>query len=182
MESKISSRRFSKKTNKWICFFWLEELLCSEVKCLSFVFLENLQRAVLFTILSYLYEVNEINMIFGQNWTISVIVRLRDEKKRARAPEFRAQVDRMAKSGIINPNRLFQEYFGLLNSWNWKWFLSNLDLWNLDFNFGAFYLALLFREGKNHVDFEVVRFSKNFPNLTFKKWFKQKIKTFYHVK
>ena len=63
-----------------------------------------------------LYEMNEINMIFGQNWTISVIVRLRDEKKRARAPEFRAQVDRMAKSGIINPNRLFQEYFGLLNS------------------------------------------------------------------
>ena len=27
-----------KKTNEWICFFWLEELLCSEVKCLLYVF------------------------------------------------------------------------------------------------------------------------------------------------
>ena len=44
-----------KKTNQRICFFWLEELLCSEVKCLLFfIFSKNLRRAVLFTILTYL--------------------------------------------------------------------------------------------------------------------------------
>ena len=37
-KSKLSSRRFSKKTNKGICFFWLEELLRSKVKRCLFVF------------------------------------------------------------------------------------------------------------------------------------------------
>ena len=34
----MSSRKFSKKMNEWICFFWLEELLRSKVKRHSFVF------------------------------------------------------------------------------------------------------------------------------------------------
>mgnify|MGYP007022730939 CR=1 FL=1 len=44
----------TKKMNKRICSFWLEEFLRSKVKSCSFIFLENLRSAILLTILDYL--------------------------------------------------------------------------------------------------------------------------------